>query len=106
MIKATIDDHLGGKMNDRDALVSAFNAHNDAVRAAFGDDRLLVFEAKDGWEPLCRFLGVETPDGPFPHVNSKEEFDAVFGMLGSPMGAKVMNGEGMDLPGSMHDEIF
>ena len=93
-------------MNDRDALVSAFNAHTDAVRAAFGDDRLLVFEAKDGWEPLCRFLGVETPDGPFPHVNSKEEFDAVFGMLGSPMGAKVMNGEGMDLPGSMHDEIF
>ena len=106
MIKATIDDHLGGKMNDRDSLISAFNAHNDAVRAAFGDDRLLVFEAKDGWDPLCQFLGVEVPDEPFPHVNSKEEFDAVFGMLESPMGAKVMNGEGMDLPGAMHEEIF
>jgi len=106
MIKATIDDHLGGKMNDRDSLIAAFNAHNDAVRAAFGDDRLLVFEAKDGWDPLCRFLGVEVPEDPFPHVNSKEEFDAVFGMLESPMGAKVMNGEGMEMPGSMHDEIF
>lgn len=106
MIKATIDDHLGGVMNDRDSLIEAFNAHNESVRAAFDDDRLLVFEAKQGWDPLCAFLGVDEPNEPFPHVNSKEEFDAVFEMLGSPMGAKVMNGQGMDVPGSMHDEIF
>ncbi len=106
MIKATIDDHLGGKMNDRDSLIEAFNSHNEAVRSAFGDDRLLVFEAKQGWSPLCSFLGVDEPSEPFPHVNSKEEFDAVFEMLGSPMGTKVMNGEGMGTPGSMHDEIF
>lgn len=106
MIKATIDDHLGGKMNDRDSLIEAFNSHNEAVRSAFDDDRLLVFEAKQGWSPLCSFLGVDEPSEPFPHVNSKEEFDAVFEMLGSPMGTKVMNGEGMDTPGSMHDEIF
>ena len=106
MIKATIDDHLGGQMNDRGSLIEAFNSHNEAVRSAFGDDRLLVFEAKHGWSPLCSFLGVDEPSEPFPHVNSKEEFDAVFEMLGSPMGAKVMNGEGMDIPGSMHDEIF
>lgn len=106
MIKATIDDHLGGRMNDRDSLIEAFNSHNEAVRSAFGEDRLLVFEAKQGWGPLCSFLGVEEPSEPFPHVNSKEEFDAVFEMLGSPLGAKVMNGEGVDIPGSMHDEIF
>lgn len=106
MAKATINDHLGGQMNDRDALIGAFNAHNDSVRAAFDDDRLLVFEAKQGWGPLCSFLGVDEPNEPFPHVNSKEEFDAVFEMLRSPMGAKVMNGEGIDVPGSMHDEIF
>jgi len=106
MIKATIDDHLGGQMNDRDSLIAAFNAHNEAVKAAFDEDRLLVFEASQGWAPLCAFLGVDEPDEPFPHVNSKEEFDAVFGMLNSPLGAKVMNGEGMGGPGSMHDEIF
>ncbi|HEY8684498.1 MAG TPA: sulfotransferase [Chloroflexota bacterium] len=28
-------------------------------------------EVRQGWEPLCRFLGVEPPrDQPFPHVNS------------------------------------
>ena len=55
MIKATIDDHLGGQMNDRDSLIEAFNAHNRAVEQAFGEDRLLVFEASQGWAPLCAF---------------------------------------------------
>ena len=32
-------------------------------------DRLLVFDVKQGWEPLCAFLGVLVPDTPFPHVN-------------------------------------
>lgn len=105
MIKATIDDHLGGDMNNRDALIAAFENHTAAVKAAFGPDRLLVFEAKDGWAPLCAFLGVAVPDGPYPYMNSKEEFDNVFNMLASPMGAKVMNGEGADTA-SMHDEIF
>lgn len=106
MIKATIDDHLGGNMHDRAALIEAFEAHNAAVQAAFDDDRLLVYEASQGWEPLCRFLGIEQPSDPFPHINSKEEFHAVFEMLKSPMGARVMNGEGMEVPGSMHDEVF
>lgn len=98
MIKATIDDHLGNQMNDKDALIKAFNAHNSAVQAAFGEDRLLVFEASQGWMPLCAFLGVDEPDEPFPHVNSKEEFKAVFRMLRSPIGAKVMNGDGTRIP--------
>lgn len=93
-------------MSDRDSLIRAFETHNAAVREAFDENRLLVFEASHGWEPLCAFLGVDEPDEPFPHVNSKEEFDAVFEMLRSPMGPKVMNGEGMEVAGSMHDEIF
>jgi len=32
-------------------------------------DRLLVFEAKQGWGPLCSFLGVPEPTVPFPNVN-------------------------------------
>jgi hypothetical protein len=29
---------------------------------------LLVFNVKEGWEPLCQFLGKEVPTEPFPHV--------------------------------------
>ena len=32
--------------------------------------RLLVHSAKDGWEPLCTFLGVPVPDVPYPHVST------------------------------------
>ena len=31
--------------------------------------RLLVFDVTEGWEPLCKFLGVQVPDGSFPRVN-------------------------------------
>ena len=37
-------------------------------------ERLLVYEVKEGWEPLCRFLGVPVPQTPFPHVNDAETF--------------------------------
>ena len=37
-------------------------------------ERLLVFNVAEGWEPLCRFLGVPVPETPFPRVNSTDEF--------------------------------
>ena len=40
-------------------------------------ERLLVFEAKQGWRPLCEFLGVPTPDQPFPHLHEASEFEEI-----------------------------
>ena len=38
-------------------------------------NKLLVYEVREGWEPLCRFHGVETPkDKPFPHLNDTDTF--------------------------------
>lgn len=62
-----------GRIHDRDHLRAVFERHNDEVRRAFPKDRLLVFEAKDGWAPLCAFLGVPVPAEDYPRVNSKEE---------------------------------
>ena len=59
---------------DLDGLVQAFIAHNDAVKEAIPASQLLVFEVKDGWEPLCAFLGVPTPTEAFPRTNHREEF--------------------------------
>ena len=67
---------------DRDGLVSAFIAHNNAVRQAVPTSRLLVFEVKQGWEPLCEFLDVPVPDEDFPRTNHREEFwDRVNGKI-------------------------
>lgn len=59
---------------DRDELTQAFIAHNDAVKKTIPANQLLVFEVKDGWEPLCAFLDVPVPAGEFPRTNHREEF--------------------------------
>ncbi len=59
---------------DREGLIKAFNAHNEAVKAAIPAERLLVFEAKQGWAPLCAFVGKPVPEGDFPRTNDREEF--------------------------------
>lgn len=40
-------------------------------------ERLLVFSPQDGWDPLCRFLGVAVPECPFPRVNRRDELTQV-----------------------------
>lgn len=55
-------------------LQEAFEAHNEAVKAAIPAERLLVFEVKSGWPALCEFLGVDTPEEPFPRTNDRAEF--------------------------------
>ncbi|KAH6658707.1 hypothetical protein BKA67DRAFT_635786 [Truncatella angustata] len=35
-------------------------------------ERLVVIDIKDGWDPLCKFLGKTVPNEPFPRVNEAE----------------------------------
>ncbi len=95
MLRNTVDALFDGNIHDHDTLIRVFNDHTAAVKAAFGPDRLLVFEAKQGWAPLCAFLGVDVPDTEFPRVNSKEELQGMIAMLESDMGRDMMAGKGM-----------
>ncbi|MFC4563036.1 sulfotransferase family protein [Nocardiopsis mangrovi] len=59
-----------GVLPDERTAIGAFERHNAQVRAEIPADRLLVYELGRGWEPLCRFLGVDMPaDEPFPRLN-------------------------------------
>ena len=58
----------------KDNVIAAFERHNAEVRRRIPAQRLLVFEAAQGWEPLCAHLGVPVPDQPFPRVNDRVEF--------------------------------
>jgi hypothetical protein len=58
-----------GCFEDRDYAMEVFERHNEAVRLRVPPERLLVFDVREGWEPLCDFLGVEAPNEPFPHLN-------------------------------------
>jgi Sulfotransferase domain len=56
------------------ALTTAYIAHNEAVKAAIPANKLLVYQVKEGWSPLCAFLDMPAPPEPFPRTNNREEF--------------------------------
>ena len=43
--------------------------HTAHIRNLIPHSHLLEFHPKDGWEPLCKFLGKDVPNQPFPFVN-------------------------------------
>jgi hypothetical protein len=89
-----------GKRTDDPAHAKAvFERHNAAVQAAMPADRLLVYEVKQGWGPLCAFLGKPIPETPFPNVNDTAEFQAYPAYEGDRLGAM---GTGCD-PRRCHD---
>ena len=63
-------------MHDRAFMTDYFCRHTEEVKRTIAPERLLVFEVGQGWEPLCRFLGVQVPETPYPNENSRAEFIA------------------------------
>jgi len=94
-MQLTINDYLQDRMHDKDHLIQRFNEHNAEVRASIPASRLLEFEVKQGWQPLCEFLDVRVPDTEFPNINDSEAtreiinkiiaegFETVFGYTGN-----------------------
>lgn len=73
--KVIVVNALGGR-TDRNGILAAYRANAAAAQDLVAEGRTLVFRARDGWAPLCHFLGVEVPDEPFPKTNPRAEFFA------------------------------
>lgn len=52
-----------------------FEKWNNSVREVVPKDRLLEFDPKQGWDPICKFLGVPIPEVPFPRLNDTKEMN-------------------------------
>lgn len=64
-----------GAFEDKERAIAIYEQHNRAVQEHVPAEKLLVYEVKDGWEPLCRFLNVPVPAGtPFPRLNDAVTF--------------------------------
>jgi hypothetical protein len=72
--KLILEQTFGGRLADREEAIAVYERHHEAVRRTVPQERLLVYEVAQGWEPLCRFLGLPVPEEPFPQVNTKAEF--------------------------------
>ena len=77
--RIVLEETFQGRLGERDHAIAVFERHNRAVRDTVPANRLLVFDVREGWAPLCGFLGVAVPAQPFPKTNSSEEFRAMFG---------------------------
>lgn len=66
------DGLFDGRFEERDHAIERYNAWTAEVVATVPAEQLLVFDVGDGWAPLCDFLGVLRPAGPFPRVNDRE----------------------------------
>lgn len=73
-----LDQVMHGDRKSKEKCIAAYKEHVAKVKATVPADKLLCFSVKDGWEPLCEFLGVPVPDQPFPRSNDKDEFEETF----------------------------
>lgn len=66
-----------GRFEDKAYAIDAFKRWNEEVKRRVPAERLLVYDVKQGWNPLCEFLGVAVPEGkPFPHLNDAQSIRA------------------------------
>ncbi|KAL4879898.1 hypothetical protein BJY04DRAFT_219703 [Aspergillus karnatakaensis] len=56
--------------------IAIYNRHVEWLKEVVPADRLVIFDVKEGWAPLCRALGMEVPqDIPFPRINDSEAIE-------------------------------
>ena len=91
MNRMTWDERTGvlaGDTSTDAGLAGVMNRWNDAVKSTVPADRLLVWDLRDGWEPLCGFLEVDVPEEPLPRLNDTLSFRE--GIIGGAL--DVVNG--------------
>jgi hypothetical protein len=63
-----------GRYWDKQYALGVYQEHIDHVVKEVPGERLLQFEVKEGWEPLCNFLRKSVPNEPFPRLNERTDF--------------------------------
>ena len=70
---------------DPELLRIGFHEHYTHVRKTVPKEKLLEWHPRDGWEPLCKHLGVEVPEDvkgkPFPKINDPTTTLGILGFL-------------------------
>ncbi len=74
MLMAVFGSHFTTELENKETCIEAFHRHEAEVLATVDPKRLVVWEAGDGWEPLCKALNLPVPNEPFQKVNTKQEF--------------------------------
>ena len=88
MVSGVLEKGFGfditSKFHDREVMIQAFEDHVEKVKRVVPADKLLVFQAVEGWQPLCDFLGVPVPDEPYPRLNTTDDFETNVKKIADP----------------------
>jgi len=76
MVKLIITDQTFRGDMSKENVLKVYNAHNAEVKRTVPAAKRLDFDPKQGWAPLCKFLGVPVPAADFPNTNTTAEFRA------------------------------
>mmetsp|Transcript_25072 Transcript_25072/g.35837 ORF Transcript_25072/g.35837 Transcript_25072/m.35837 type:complete len:280 (+) Transcript_25072:120-959(+) len=75
------EETTGGNPDDflnPEVLKRTYLEYIEEVQAAIPSERLLTFNVKQGWAPICEFLEVQQsdcPTVPFPHVHTRAKLE-------------------------------
>ncbi|KAL8660876.1 MAG: hypothetical protein Q9202_006107 [Teloschistes flavicans] len=58
----------------REAWLEGYSRVYDEARRVVPEKQRLEYKLGQGWEPLCKFLAIEVPEKPFPHINAQADF--------------------------------
>lgn len=61
---------FGHALGEGGSNIAAYRKHVAEVRATVPPERLVEYNVKQGWGPLCEMLDVRIPDEPFPFANA------------------------------------
>jgi hypothetical protein len=67
-------ENLGRK----ELFIKKYLYHNAEVKRLVPAEKLYVMQIGEGWEGLCRFLGNDIPDVPYPSSNTTNSFNQSF----------------------------
>ena len=67
--------------SDRESTKLIYYEHIECVKKIIPTEKLLIYNVKEGWGPLCEFLDVEVPGIPFPKVNDTAEMLRKFAII-------------------------
>lgn len=74
-------------LNDAESAIAVWDRHHAWLEEIVPKEKLVYFNVKEGWEPLCKALKVPVPDMPFPRLNDAKDLEdhfkklAVMGLL-------------------------
>lgn len=66
---------------NKEVLVECYEKHVADVKSKIPEDKLLVFNVKQGWKPICEKLGLKVPDHDFPRGNDTNQLRFLTGMV-------------------------